>query len=109
MQTLALLCTRCVPGERAHGLPCLTAMEEVCYFQIRPTTSFGFIWTYTASQDAGGFNNVFLVENGDTVLLPKGYHPVVAAPGCQLHYTPGFLPEKSAVTVPGLRIRSTLL
>jgi 5-deoxy-glucuronate isomerase len=27
------------------------------------------------------------VENGDTVLLPKGYHPVVAAPGCQLHYT----------------------
>jgi len=62
-------------------------LEEVYYFQIRPKTGFGFIWTYTASDDVDGFNNVFVVENGDTVLLPKGYHPVVAAPGCQLHYT----------------------
>jgi len=62
-------------------------LEEVYYFQIQPANGFGFIWTYTAEDDADGFNNVFVVENGDTVLLPKGYHPVVAAPGCQLHYT----------------------
>jgi len=62
-------------------------LEEVYYFQIRPATGFGFIWTYTGADDPDGFNNVFVVENGDTVLLPKGYHPVVAAPGCQLHYT----------------------
>ena len=62
-------------------------LEEVYYFQIRPANGFGFIWTYTAEDDPDGFNNVFVVENGDTVLLPKGYHPVVAAPGCQLHYT----------------------
>jgi len=62
-------------------------LEEVYYFQIRPATGFGFIWTYTAEDDPDGFNDVFVVENGDTVLLPKGYHPVVAAPGCQLHYT----------------------
>jgi 5-deoxy-glucuronate isomerase len=62
-------------------------LEEIYYFQIRPATGFGVIWTYTAGHDADGFNNVFVVENGDTVLLPKGYHPVVAAPGCQLHYT----------------------
>lgn len=62
-------------------------LEEVYYFQIQPANGFGFIWTYTAGDDADGFNNVFVVENGDTVLLPKGYHPVVAAPGCQLHYT----------------------
>jgi 5-deoxy-glucuronate isomerase len=67
--------------------PSETPLEEIYYFQIRPTTGFGFIWTYTASEDTDGFNNVFVVENGDTVLLPKGYHPVVAAPGCQLHYT----------------------
>lgn len=66
-----------------HEVP----LEEVYYFQIRPITGFGFIWTYTAADDADGFNNVFVVENGDTVLLPKGYHPVVAAPGCHLHYT----------------------
>jgi 5-deoxy-glucuronate isomerase len=62
-------------------------LEEVYYFQIQPARGFGFIWTYTAEDDPEGFNNVFVVENGDTVLLPKGYHPVVAAPGCQLHYT----------------------
>ena len=62
-------------------------LEEVYYFQIHPVNGFGFIWTYTAEDGPDGFNNVFVVENGDTVLLPKGYHPVVAAPGCQLHYT----------------------
>jgi 5-deoxy-glucuronate isomerase len=62
-------------------------LEEVYYFQIQPANGFGFIWTYTAQDDPHGFNNVFVVENGDTVLLPKGYHPVVAAPGCRLHYT----------------------
>ena len=62
-------------------------LEEIYYFQIQPAGGFGFIWTYTADGDPEGFNNVFVVENGDTVLLPKGYHPVVAAPGCRLHYT----------------------
>ena len=62
-------------------------LEEIYYFQIQPATGFGFIWTYTTPGDPDGFNNVFVVENGDTVLLPKGYHPVVAAPGCRLHYT----------------------
>jgi 5-deoxy-glucuronate isomerase len=64
-----------------------TSLEEIYYFQIQPAGGFGFIWTYTAPGDPDGFNNVFVVENGDTVLLPKGYHPVVAAPGCRLHYT----------------------
>jgi 5-deoxy-glucuronate isomerase len=64
-----------------------TCLEEIYYFQIQPAGGFGFIWTYTASDDPDGFNNVFVVENGDTVLLPKGYHPVVASPGCRLHYT----------------------
>ena len=64
-----------------------TCLEEIYYFQIQPAGGFGFIWTYTAPGDPDGFNNVFVVENGDTVLLPKGYHPVVAAPGCRLHYT----------------------
>lgn len=62
-------------------------LEEVYYFQIQPANGFGFIWTYTAPDDPDGFSSVFVVENGDTVLLPKGYHPVVAAPGCRLHYT----------------------
>jgi 5-deoxy-glucuronate isomerase len=62
------------------------ALEEIYFFRFKPAQGFGFIWTYTAPDDPEGFSNVFVVEDGDTVLLPKGYHPVVAAPGYQLHY-----------------------
>jgi len=62
-------------------------LEEIYYFRIKPTHGFGFVWTYTASSDPAAFSNVFVVEDGDTVLLPKGYHPVVVAPGYELHYT----------------------
>jgi len=62
-------------------------LEEIYFFRVKPAQGYGFIWTYTAPEDPEGFNTVFVVEDGDTVLLPKGYHPVVAAPGYQLHYT----------------------
>jgi len=62
-------------------------LEEVYYFRLQPAQGYGFIWTYTDAADPEGFSTVFVVEDGDTVLLPKGYHPVVVAPGYQLHYT----------------------
>jgi 5-deoxy-glucuronate isomerase len=62
-------------------------LEEVYFFRVKPAQGYGFIWTYTAPDDPEGFSTVFVVEDGDTVLLPKGYHPVVAAPGYELHYT----------------------
>jgi 5-deoxy-glucuronate isomerase len=62
-------------------------LEEIYFFRIKPAQGYAFIWTYTAPDEPEGFSNVFVVEDGDTVLLPKGYHPVVAAPGYQLHYT----------------------
>ena len=62
-------------------------LEEIYFFRIKPSQGFGFIYTYTAPGDPDGFSNVYVVHDGDTVLLPKGYHPVVAAPGYELHYT----------------------
>ncbi len=62
-------------------------LEEIYFFRVKPSQGYGFIWTYTAPDDHEGFSTVFVVEDGDTVLLPKGYHPVVAAPGYELHYT----------------------
>jgi 5-deoxy-glucuronate isomerase len=62
-------------------------LEEVYFFRVKPSQGFGFIWTYTSPDDPEGFSTVFVVRDGDTVLLPKGYHPVVAAPGYELHYT----------------------
>lgn len=61
-------------------------LEEIYFFRVKPSQGYGFIWTYTAPEDPSGFSNVFVVEDGDTVLLPRGYHPVVAAPGYELHY-----------------------
>lgn len=62
-------------------------LEEIYFFRVRPAGGFGLMRTYTAPGDSGGFSSVFLIEDGDTVLIPKGYHPVVAAPGYELHYT----------------------
>ncbi len=62
-------------------------LEEIYFFRIRPQGGYGLMWTYTAPGDPEGFSTVFVVEDGDTVLLPKGYHPLVAAPGYELHYT----------------------
>jgi 5-deoxy-glucuronate isomerase len=70
-----------------RSLPSEIPMEEVYFFRIDPPQGFGFIWTYTAEDDPNGFSNVFVVHDGDTVMLPKGYHPVVGAPGYKLHYT----------------------
>ncbi|MGO8789571.1 MAG: 5-deoxy-glucuronate isomerase [Terriglobia bacterium] len=57
------------------------------YFRVKPSQGFGFIWTYTAEDDPEGFSDAFVVRDRDTVLLPKGYHPVVGAPGYELQYT----------------------
>jgi len=32
-------------------------------------------------------DEVYIVEQGDTVVIPRGYHPVGAAPGYSLNYT----------------------
>jgi len=67
--------------------PTEVVLEEIYFFRVKPSQGYGFIWTYTDPEDEERFSDVFVVEDGDTVLLPKGYHPVVAAPGYQLHYT----------------------
>lgn len=63
-------------------------MEEVYYFQLKPRQGFGFMRVYSAPDDPRGpLDDAYVVEHGDTVLIPRGYHPVVAGPGYQLHYT----------------------
>jgi 5-deoxy-glucuronate isomerase len=62
-------------------------LEEIYFFRLKPAQGFGLMWTYTAEGEPDGFSTPLVVEDGDTVLLPKGYHPLVAAPGYELHYT----------------------
>lgn len=56
-------------------------MEEVYYFKINPPTGFGVQRIYDED-----FNEIYVVEDGDTVLIKKGYHPVAATPGHQVYY-----------------------
>jgi 5-deoxy-glucuronate isomerase len=62
-----------------NGEPCL---EEVYYFRIDPAQGFGQQVLYTND----GESVTHQVHDGDTVLLPYGYHPVSAPPGYRLYY-----------------------
>lgn len=62
-------------------------MEEIYYFQVKPAQGFGFMRVYSDPADETPFDEAYVVEDGDTVVIPRGYHPVVAGPGYQLHYT----------------------
>lgn len=60
--------------------------EEVYFFKVKPTQGFGIQRIYTPPDDEKPLDEVYVIENNDTVVIPKGYHPVVAAPGYQLYY-----------------------
>src|SRR5687767_15634077 len=53
------------------------------------TTLFrsGFMRVYTHPDDEAPFDYAYPVQHGDTVLIPRGYHPVAACPGYTLNYT----------------------
>lgn len=59
------------------NLPEEIDMEEVYHFRFNPATGFGLQLSYT---DDRSRDDAYLVRNGDTVILPDGYHPVAASP-----------------------------
>jgi len=61
-------------------------LEEVYMFRVKPSQGFGIQRIYTSPDDGDPINEVYVVENNDVVVIPRGYHPVVAAPGYQLYY-----------------------
>ncbi len=70
-----------------YAPPSEVPMEEVYFFQVEPRGGFGFMRVYTDPADPEAFDRTYTVEDGDTVLIPRGYHPVAAFPGYTLHYT----------------------
>jgi len=61
-------------------------MEEIYHYVIRPSGGFGLQLVYTDPTDPSPFHEIHRVSDGDTVVIPRGYHPVVAAAGYQLAY-----------------------
>lgn len=58
-------------------------MEELYFYKLNPQQGFGLQRVYTAD---GETDETYTVEENDVLVIPKGYHPVVAAPGYQLYY-----------------------
>ena len=61
-------------------------LEEVYFFKIKPSHGFGLQRIYTTPDDKDPFDEVYIVKNNNTIVIPRGYHPVVAAPGYTLYY-----------------------
>jgi 5-deoxy-glucuronate isomerase len=66
-----------------HDPPREVRFQEVYHFRVTPRGGFGIQRLYAPEPQV---DSTFVVEDGDTVLIPFGYHPVVAAPGYRLYY-----------------------
>ncbi|KAA0018846.1 5-deoxy-glucuronate isomerase [Salinicola corii] len=64
-------------------LPRESRLEETYYHRIDPPQGYAVHRVYT---DDRSLDETMAVENGDCVLVPRGYHPVGAAHGYQLYY-----------------------
>ncbi len=65
------------------ALPAESALEETYYHRFDPPQGYAVQRVYT---DDRALDETILVEDGDVVLVPRGYHPVGAAHGYDLWY-----------------------
>jgi len=65
------------------ALPAESMLEETYYHRLNPPQGFAFQRVYT---DDGAIDEAMVVKDGDTTLVPKGYHPVAAIHGYDLYY-----------------------
>jgi 5-deoxy-glucuronate isomerase len=70
------------PPHKHDGRDGEPTLEEVYYFRVDPPQGFGQQMLYTNDGECVTHS----VRDGDTVLLPYGYHPVSALPGYRLYY-----------------------
>ena len=60
-----------------------TQLEETYYHRLNPPQGFAFQRVYT---DDRSLDEAMAVEDHDVVMVPRGYHPVVAPHGYELYY-----------------------
>lgn len=65
------------------ALPEESLLEETYYHRLNPPQGFAFQRVYT---DDRALDEALAVEDGDLVLVPRGYHPVAAPHGYDLYY-----------------------
>ncbi|HEX6118231.1 MAG TPA: 5-deoxy-glucuronate isomerase [Dongiaceae bacterium] len=65
------------------ALPEESFLEETYYHRLNPPQGFAFQRVYT---DDRSIDQAMAVEDGDCVMVPRGYHPVGAPHGYDLYY-----------------------
>ena len=58
-------------------------LEQACFVQIDPPQGFALQYVYSADRS---LSQAQVVHNDDLVVVARGYHPLVAAPGYSLYY-----------------------
>jgi len=66
-----------------HNPPDEVDLEEIYYYRIDGMNGFAIQRVYTPDRR---LDETLTVADGDVVLVPEGYHPVVAAPGYWVYY-----------------------
>ena len=64
-------------------LPLETRHDETYNFRFRPSHGFGL---QLVQREDGKVGDAYHVLNGSTIMLDRGYHPCVAAPGYEMYY-----------------------
>jgi 5-deoxy-glucuronate isomerase len=64
-------------------LPLETRHDETYNFRFRPNHGFGM---QLVQREDGKVGDAYHILDGSTVVLEKGYHPCVAAPGYEMYY-----------------------
>ncbi|WP_301172442.1 MULTISPECIES: 5-deoxy-glucuronate isomerase [Brevibacillus] len=65
------------------NLPHESYLEETYYHRIEPAQGFAIQRVYS---DDRTLDETIVLQDGDAVLVPRGYHPCSAPPGYQLYY-----------------------
>lgn len=72
------------PHKHDTAIPDLEAdMEELYHYRVSPAQGFGAQLRYTKDP---GHSEAYVVRDGDSFLIPDGYHPVAAGAGYRLYY-----------------------
>jgi len=66
-----------------HNPPDEVDLEEIYYYRIDRPAGYAIQKVYTADRR---IDETLTVRNGEMVLIPEGYHPVVAAHGHNVYY-----------------------
>ena len=70
------------PPHKHDGADGEPALEEVYYYRFDQSDGFGFQGLY----ETNGDERAVFLRHGTVVGIPRGYHPVCAAPGYRLYY-----------------------